>query len=174
MNLKEYIKQYIRELLDEESSCGDVGTYSTPFAFKKKKIKKESNYDKASLYTAKSEYGKESGYTSSGEGINENKSNMTKLLTQIVKEELLNEVTYSKFKNDVKYRTKSEALYKAIREVKNKLNEVDRIIDYTSRLKQELNEDEEGAKYWKRSINAVNKISEVSNKISNKIKDIYQ
>lgn len=102
------------------------------------------------------------------------KKNINELLIKLIREELINEVSYNKFKNEVKFRTKSEALYKAIREVKNKLNEVDRIIDYTSRLKQELNEDEEGAKYWKRSINAVNKISEISNKISNKIKDIYQ
>ena len=49
------------------------------------------------------------------------KSAMNESLLQIIEQELLNEVTYSKFKKDVKFRTKSEQLHKAIREVKKKL-----------------------------------------------------
>ena len=45
-------------------------------------------------------------------------SSRTTLDTKRIKEELLNEVTYNKFKNEVKFRTKNEQLHKAIREVK--------------------------------------------------------
>lgn len=105
--------------------------------------------------------------------IKENKS-LEESITNIIKEELLNETSYNKFKNEVKYRTKNEMLHKSIREVKRKLEEVERLVEYTTRIKQELSENEEGVSYWKRSLKAINEISEVSNKISNKIKSIYQ
>jgi hypothetical protein len=105
--------------------------------------------------------------------IKENKS-LEETINNIVKEELLNEVSYNKFKNEVKYRTKAEMLHKSIREVKRKLAEVDQLIEYTTRIKQELSENEDGSNYWKRSLKAINEISEISNKISNKIKSIYQ
>lgn len=95
-------------------------------------------------------------------------------LNDIIDQELLSEVTYHKFKNEVKYRTKAEMLHKSIREVKRKLAEVDQLIEYTTRIKQELSENEESTSYWKRSLKAINEISEMSNKISNKIKSIYQ
>jgi hypothetical protein len=105
--------------------------------------------------------------------IKESKS-LEESITNIIKEELLNETSYNKFKNEVKYRTKNEMLHKSIREVKRKLEEVERLVEYTTRIKQELSENEDGVSYWKRSLKAINEISEVSNKISNKIKSIYQ
>ena len=50
MDIKEYIKSLVRELLDEMSTSGDAGAYSTPFAFTKKGQK--SN---AAIQTAKSQ-----------------------------------------------------------------------------------------------------------------------
>jgi hypothetical protein len=131
---------------------------------KKKKVKiyKESDYDKASSqYGAKSQYGAASKY-SMGESI-----------TNIVKNELLNEVTYHKFKNEVKFRTKNEQLHKAIREVKRKLMEIDRIVEYTSRMKQELSEGD-GIQYWKATQKNVATISEMVNTLNNKIKNLQQ
>ena len=279
MNLKEYIKQLTREVLDEESSTGAIGVGAgpimTPYAFskgkgknaatkaaekqgfkvtkgetempgdskikdyvsltgkmkKKVKIYKESNYD------AKSTYGQESGFTKASpssnpslylqkseytsESMDENtkfkigdkvtyenqeweienifrgqyrlksskglpstnvmtdiidrenkKQSINESLENIIKEELLNEVTYSKFKNEVKFRTKNEQLHKAIREVKRKLSEIDRIVEYTSRMKQELSEGEEGIKYWKATSKNVATISEMVNQLNNKIKNL--
>jgi len=95
-------------------------------------------------------------------------------LESIIKQELLNEVTYSKFKTEVKFRTKSEQLHKAIREVKKKLSEIDRIVEYTSRMKQELSEGEEGIRYWKATQKNVATISEMINQLNNKIKNLHQ
>jgi hypothetical protein len=95
-------------------------------------------------------------------------------LQNIVQEELLNEVTYSKFKNEVKFRTKNEQLHKAIREVKRKLTEIDRIVEYTQRMKQELSEGEEGIKYWKNTEKNIAAISEMVNHLNNKIKNLHQ
>jgi predicted transcriptional regulator len=99
---------------------------------------------------------------------------MNESLIDIIEKELLNEVTYSKFKNDVKFRTKNEQLHKAIREVKRKLSEIDRIVEYTSRMKQELSEGEEGVKYWKATQKNVATISEMVNQLNNKIKNLQQ
>jgi predicted transcriptional regulator len=102
------------------------------------------------------------------------KENMNESLINIIKEELLNEVTYHKFKNEVKFRTKNEQLHKAIREVKRKLQEIDRIVEYTSRMKQELSEGEEGLRYWKKTESNIATISEMVNHLNNKIKNLNQ
>jgi Mg2+ and Co2+ transporter CorA len=91
----------------------------------------------------------------------------------VIKEELINEVSYNKFKNEVKYRTKAEMLHKSIREVKRKLSEIDRIVEYTSRIKQELSEGEEGLKYWKKTESNIATISEMVNALNNKIKNLH-
>ena len=101
-------------------------------------------------------------------------NSMKENIQNIVKEELIKEGTYSKFKNEVQLRTKNEMLHKSLKEVKRKLNEVDRLIEYTLRLKQELSEGEEGLNYWKRSLKSLNEINVISENISNKIKNIHQ
>jgi hypothetical protein len=136
---------------------------------------KESNYDKPSPGQA-SGYTAASSYTSAGikgDDYYKNES-MKESLLKIIEQELLNEVTYGKFKKDVKFRTKSEQLHKAIREVKRKLAEIDRIVEYTSRMKQELSEGEEGIKYWKATQKNVATISEMVNHLNNKIKNLQQ
>jgi len=144
---------------------------------KRKKIYNESDYDKASPSSNPSLYSQASGYTGVG-GDNHvstyYKENMNESIINIVKEELLNEVTYHKFKNEVKFRTKNEQLHKAIREVKRKLAEIDRIVEYTSRMKQELSEGEEGLKYWKKTESNIATISEMVNHLNNKIKNLNQ
>jgi hypothetical protein len=138
---------------------------------------KESNYDKVSQQGQPSEYSAPSGYTAASgytapSGYDKNE-NMKESLLNIIEKEMINEVTYGKFKKDVKHRTKSEQLHKAIREVKRKLTEIDRIVEYTSRMKQELSEDG-GINYWKATQKNVASISEMVNQLNNKIKNLNQ
>jgi hypothetical protein len=91
-----------------------------------------------------------------------------------LEDKLLTEASYNKFRNEIKFRTKSEQLHKAIREVNRKLTEIDRIVEYTSRMKQELSEGEDGLKYWKATQNAVGKIQETITQLSNKIRNLNQ
>jgi len=259
MDIKEYIKSLVRELLDEESTSGDAGGYLTPMAFSKKGQKtnaatkqaersgwkktegmpknskvldykelwkgKKSAMNENSISTLEDILNKKDSldylkgmylkiikgpftqkqpeYTNKGckflfhdkranmvgveleDGksvnlypkeliIDTERFNMRESLKKIIKQELLNEVTYSKFKKDVKFRTKNEQLHKAIREVKRKLMEIDRIVEYTSRMKQELSEGEEGVKYWKATQKNVATISEMVNQLNNKIKNLQQ
>lgn len=95
-------------------------------------------------------------------------------ISKMIENELLKESTYSQFKNDVKYRSKSEQLHKAFTDINRRLNEIDRLMEYTIRMKQELSEGEEGVKYWKRSKNTTARINERLQELSNKIKELYQ
>jgi hypothetical protein len=143
---------------------------------KKSAMNNESNYDKPSQKGQASGYTAPSGYTAGGiKGDDYYKTNesMKESLLNIIEKEMINEVTYGKFKKDVKHRTKSEQLHKAIREVKRKLAEIDRIVEYTSRMKQELSEDG-GINYWKATQKNVASISEMVNQLNNKIKSLNQ
>jgi hypothetical protein len=197
MKLEEYIKTLVQELLDEESASGDAGAFLSPRAFapkgqgknaatkyaekmgfklaKKPAMNNESNYDAASISSQASGYTAASGYTVGGIKGDDyyKKENMKETLLSLIEKEMISEVTYGKFKKDVKHRTKSEQLHKAIREVKRKLVEIDRIVEYTSRMKQELSEDG-GINYWKATQKNVASISEMVNQLNNKIKSLNQ
>jgi hypothetical protein len=88
--------------------------------------------------------------------------------------EVLKEVSYSSFKNETKHRTKSEQLHKAVREIKKRSLEMDKLVEYTMRLKTELSEADSGMKYWKATNNALGKISETISQVNNKIKNLIQ
>ena len=162
----------------ETTMPGDskVKDYVSLTGKKKKKVKiyQESGYDQPSQYGAASGYGAASKYGVASKYGAASEYTKNESLINVVKEELLNEVTYHKFKNEVKFRTKNEQLHKAIREVKRKLVEIDRIVEYTSRMKQELSEGEEGLKYWKNTAKNVDTISEMVNTLNNKIKNLQQ
>jgi methyl-accepting chemotaxis protein len=164
--LKEYIKTLVRELLDEESTSAGAGPYSTPFAFSK-----GQGQNAATKYALKLGYKLAKKPTTSK--VVDYKKIFEMNIQDIVKQELLNEATYNQFKKDVKFRTKAEQLHKAMREVKKKINEIDRIVDYTQRMKQELSEGD-GVQYWGRTEKAVAQISEMVNHLNNKINNLKQ
>ncbi len=175
--LKSAIKAYAREIMMNEEnvtgsgasfSAGSGENYATPMAFGKKgenravKFLKKMGWTVADLKLPK--HSKMFDYKK----IYEMK------LNDMIEQGILNEVSYGKFKKEVTFRTKSEQLHKAIREVKRKLSEIDRIVEYTSRMKQELSEGEEGVKYWKATQKNVANISEMVNQLNNKIKNLNQ
>jgi hypothetical protein len=214
MGIKEYIKDIVREIISEEeidemSTSGAAGAYSTPYAFKGNKKGENvatktaisQGFKKASTGLPKNskvvdyrqlfedEYEmvqdpKTKEFTKQVKISDKDKETVKKIqalmakekqsVEKIVKEEILKEGTYSKFKSEVKFRTKQESLHKAIKEVKRKLMEIDRIVEYTSMMKQELSEGEEGLKYWKATTNNVSKIAEMVNELNTKIQNLQQ
>ena len=180
MDLKEYIKELVRQELEEISATSGGEAYATPFAFARKGQK--SN---AAVKTAQSQGmklaptgmpsdSKVRDYKAIWKSAEKPKYKMYKeSLEQIIKNELLNEATYNQFKKEVKFRTKAEQLHKAMREVKRKLQEIDRIVEYTHRMKQELSEGD-GVQYWGRTEKAVAQISEMVNHLNNKINNLKQ
>jgi len=168
MDLKKYIEELVRKELEEMSGSGAAGPYSTPYAFAKPGQKSNAAVKNA----------EESGWKLAKKPKTSKVVDYKKIFevkTQdIIDQELINEATYSKFKKDISYRSKTEMLHKGIKEVKRKLAEIDRIVEYTSRMKQELSEGEEGIKYWKATVNNVTQISEMVNNLNEKIKNLYQ
>lgn len=180
MDLKAYIKELVRQELEEMSGTGAIGVGAGPIMTGNWVAPKGQKTNAATKQAERSGWKKVSGMPKSSKMLDYKelwpgkKSAMNESLLNIIEQELLNEVTYHKFKNDVKFRTKSEQLHKAIREVKKKLAEIDRIVEYTSRMKQELSEGEEGIKYWKATQKNVATISEMVNHLNNKIKNLQQ
>jgi hypothetical protein len=180
MDIKEYIKNLVRDVLDEESTTAGVPGYLSANAFSPKGQKTN-----AATKTAKSQGmklaptgmpsdSKVRDYKAIWKSAEKPSYKMYKEnLEKLIQEELLNEATYKQFKKEVKHRTKAEQLHKAMREVKKKINEIDRIVDYTQRMKQELSEGD-GVAYWGRTEKAVAQIAEMVNHLTNKINNLKQ
>lgn len=81
----------------------------------------------------------------------------------------LNE-NYSKFKNETKTRGKSDQFHQAVREVRKKVLEINRLFEYVSRLKSELSEGEGGLKYKMHTEKALAKIKEMVSELNQNIK----
>jgi hypothetical protein len=83
--------------------------------------------------------------------------------------EALNE-SYSKFKTETKTRSKPDQFHQAIREVEKKVQQINKMYEYVSRLKTELSEGEDGLKYKMHTEKALNKIKEMVSELNYKIK----
>jgi hypothetical protein len=81
----------------------------------------------------------------------------------------LNE-NYSRFKTETKTRGKSDQFHQAIRAVRQKVQEINRLFEYVSRLKQELSEAEGGLKYKMHTEKALAKIKDMVNELNKNVK----
>jgi hypothetical protein len=77
---------------------------------------------------------------------------------------------YTQFKNETKTRSKPDQFHQAIREVKKKVQQINKMYEYVSRLKTELSEGEDGLKYKIHTEKALNKIKEMVSELNYKIK----
>jgi uncharacterized protein YkvS len=67
---------------------------------------------------------------------------------------------YAQFRNETKTRTKPEQFHSAVKEVKKKVNEINRLFEYMNRLQSELSESEGGLKYKKYTEKSIQQIKE--------------
>lgn len=77
---------------------------------------------------------------------------------------------YSRFKTETKTRGKSDQFHQAVRAVRQKVQEINRLFEYVSRLKQELSEGEGGLKYKMHTEKALAKIKDMVNELNKNIK----
>ena len=84
----------------------------------------------------------------------DNYNNFVKALKEEIKE------GYARFRNETKTRTKPEQFHSAVKEVKKKVNEINRLFEYMNRLQSELSESEGGLKYKKYTEKALQQIKE--------------
>ena len=199
MSMKvELLRKYIREIIKQElklqeaSATGNIdggeGPPKTPYAFQSKRKKDKEKEDKIA---------KQSGY-SIVETINEmtvgqmlakqgKKIKMVKKPGGGVKmtfvpidepepeepeseNESINEGKYHEYRNDDTLSPKQKIGY-SMREVRDKLNELDKLVKMNVRLKNEVGVN--STDYWKNTHNAMKKISERLVKLANKVGQLY-
>ncbi len=78
--------------------------------------------------------------------------------------------SYSKFKNETKTRGKADQFHQAVRQVRQRVQEINRLFEYVSRLKSELSEGEGGLKYKVHTEKALAKIKEMVAELNQNIK----
>jgi len=200
--LKELIKQYLSSVLDEESASGAAGGYLGIKAFKPKyeSVNKVFNRNPARPKTAQdsnSPTGFESMpdsakvYIKGGFKVvkpseridakdlwkgNHLEENTTAMKFKIVdpKEKPLNEVRYTQFKKQSITRTPQEQLHMGVKEIQRKLDEINKLVEFATRMKTELKGDAEEMNFLKRTHNSLFKINEKIQSINNKIKDLTE
>lgn len=97
--------------------------------------------------------------------------NGNKKLDNLVKE-VLNEITYRQFTKEAKSRNSKEAVHKALKEIKKRLNEVNRLVEFTTKMKNELVEGGSDIA-WRHSEKSVQQINETIKEIYKKSKNLY-
>ena len=200
--LKKYIKELIKQELDEASVTGNLdggeGPPKTPYAFqgkrkkdkdKEKKIStKSTGYAKVSeaKFHVKTEVGSVI-VDASGKAeaimkvakalkkgrkgvISANRVGVSKAKQVSQKLENVNEGKYHDYRNDESLTAKQKIGY-SMREVRDKLNELDKLVKMNVRLKNEIGVD--STSYWKRTHTAMKKISERLVKLANKVGQLY-
>jgi hypothetical protein len=165
--LKKYIKDYTFELLKlgETSVSANAGGYLTKSAFRKPKPQ-----DTQSPTGFESE--PKPNMATKTLGFKIVKPNDRLNSKDLWKNESLNESRYSQFKTQAKTRTPQEQLHMGVKEMQRKLDEINRLVDFTTRMKNELKGDTEEMNLLKRTHNSLFKINEKIQIINNKIKDL--
>lgn len=91
-----------------------------------------------------------------------------------IKQAPINEVRYSQFKKQSKTRTPQEQLHIGVKEIQRKLDEINKLVEFTTRMKTELKGDADEMNYLKRTHNSLFKINEKITEINNKIKGLTE
>ena len=187
--LRNYIREIIKQELDEASVTGNIdggeGPPKTPYAFKKKKKKKDESISEAKFHV-RTDFGSiiiDAG--SKGEAkmivarkikggvkgiLSVNRVGVSKAKQVSKKLESVNEGRYHDYRNDESLSPKQKIGY-SMREVRDKLNELDKLVKMNVRLKNEIGVN--STDYWKRTHSAMKKISERLVKLANKVGQLY-
>ena len=88
--------------------------------------------------------------------------------------DIIKEVSYTKFKSGIQYRTQSEQLHKAVKDVKLRLKEIDKIMTHTAKLKSELTENDEDLYYWKYTDKNIQELKVMTQEIYKKIHSLIK
>ncbi|MBC8428275.1 hypothetical protein H8D04_00185 [bacterium] len=150
--IRKIVRELIKQELDEANSTASVGgSYNTPHAF-----------------GGSNKSGKKKGKA----GYTKGHDDPTKGTGQVVARDpkLRKEGKYHDYRNDDTM-TPKQKIGQSMREVRDKLNELDKLVKMNVKLKTELSVDSRS--YWKRTHGALNKISERLVKLSKKIGQLY-
>jgi|TARA_B100000959_G_scaffold221803_1_gene234634 hypothetical protein len=142
-NLRTYIRNIIRELLDEKnleetSFSSGAGAYNTPFAF-----------------TGKGKSGKKK---------------KKEVATNSTGYNVVKEGKYHDYRNDDTLSPKQK-IGRSMREIRDHLTEIDKLTKMNVRLKNEM--DVDSRSYWKNTHKAMRRVSERLVKLANRVGQLY-
>lgn len=149
--LRKVVRELVRKELSESNSTASVGgSYNTPHAF--------SGSNKKGKKKGKAGYMKGHEEPIRGTGL------------FVAKDpKLRKEGKYHDYRNDDSM-TPRQKIGKSMREVRDKLNELEKVVGYNIRLKSETNTP--SSSYWKNTIKAITKIDERLKRLSLKMKEM--
>ena len=156
--IRKLVRELIKQEIDEANSTASVGgSYNTPHAFKgsNKKGKK------------KGKAGYEGGHTEPTDGTGHFLADDPKLRKT---ESVVNEGRYHAWRNDESL-TPKQKIGMAMRETRDNLTELERVVRYNVKLKNELKVDSRD--YWKNTHKALSKISERLVKLANRVGQLH-
>ena len=192
--LKKYIDELIQNGLNEmdgatSTTASAGGEYNSKYAFAKKTKKLGEKTPTSAAGKANiSSYTKD-GFTPVKKGMPSDskiydykqfpsspKPKTYKLykedLEKLVKEELLNEISYRRFAEKVSKVSPERKITRALQEVAKRIKEIDQVIEYSNRLKTENTIKKES--FWSNKTEQLTVLSEKLNEISNKIRTLSQ
>ena len=101
------------------------------------------------------------------------RKNYPEAYKKFVKEDI-NEARYSQFKKESQFRTPTQQLHVAVREIRRKIDEMSKVVAFTERMRTELKSSNEGMTYLNRTRNAISKINEKLQELNNRIKGLTE
>ena len=140
--LRNYIREMIKQELDEASVTGNIDGGEGP---------------------------PKTPYAFQGKR-KKDKEKENKIATNSTGYKKISEGKYHDYRNDESLTAKQKIGY-SMREVRDKLNELDKLVKMNVRLKNEIGVD--STSYWKRTHGAMKKISERLVKLANKVGQLY-
>ena len=156
-NLRELIRQAIAEILDEENATSGGEAYMTKFAFSK---------GGKNIATKTAE---KLGFKVVG---NRPKTGKTYEFVKYEGQDPINEVSYRSFNKTISEVTPERKISKAILGIKKRLREVNQIVDYSIRLRNENSLTTEN--YLTNSIRGLEEISSRLTELDKKIKNLKE
>ena len=155
--IRKLVRELVKQELEEANSTASVGgSYNTPHAFggsnKKGKGKGKAGYT--------------GGHGEPTDGTGHFIADDPKLR----KESVVNEGRYHAWRNDDSL-TPKQKIGMAMRETRDNLTELERVVRYNVKLKNELKVDSRD--YWKNTHKALSKISERLVKLANKVGQLH-
>ena len=94
--------------------------------------------------------------------------------SEFMKPDILREARYSQFKKESQFRTPTQQLHIAVREIRRKIDEMSKVVAFTERMRTELKSSNEGMSYLNRTRNAISKINEKLQDLGNRIKGLTE
>ena len=86
----------------------------------------------------------------------------------------INEARYTQFKKQSQFRTPTQQLHMAVREIRRKIDEITKVVSFTERMRTELKASNEGMSYLNRTREAITKINEKLQELNNRIKGLTE